>query len=67
MANGYVVLAPNTPPDPSKVLAQFVTGPLQGDATCQANAIAWKNGNFPTGTVQPMTEDKYNTDVVINP
>ena len=67
MANGYVVLAPNTPPNSAQVLAMFITGPLQGDATCLANANEWKTLTFPTGTVQACTVDSYGTGVVINP
>ena len=66
-ADGFVVLAPETPPDASKPLALFIVGPLQGSATCEANAIEWKILKFPTGTVQACTVEKYNTSVNITP
>jgi hypothetical protein len=67
MANGYVVLEANTPPDAAKVLAFFITGPEQGDSAALANANEFKANHFPTSTVQACTVTSYNTSVVVNP
>jgi hypothetical protein len=67
MAQGYVVLAASTPPNSSLVVAMFVVGNTQNDLDALSRANAFKAANNPTGTVQPMTVDNYNTSVVINP
>lgn len=67
MAQGYVVLAPNTPPDSSKVVAAFLAGSTQGLNTALAQANAFRGAEVPTGTVQLAEFTSYNTGVVINP
>lgn len=67
MANGVVVLAPNTPPDSSKPLAIFVEGPMQDHSAALAAAGEFKTSHFPTASIQDCTVEKYSTGVVINP
>ena len=67
MAQGYVVLAANTPPDAAKVVAIFLAGATQGLNTALTQANAFKAANVPTGTVQLCTLDTYNTGVAVNP
>lgn len=66
MSQGYVVLAPNTPPDASKVVGIFLAGATQGLNTALVQATEFRDEKVPTGTIQPCSIDTYNTSVPVN-
>ena len=67
MANGVVVLAPNTPPNSAQPLAIFIEGPMQDHNAALGAAGEFKTNHFPTASIQDCTVEKYNTSVAINP
>lgn len=67
MADGYVVLAPATPPDSSRPLAIFFKGTNINvdDAAALSRANAFKAASSPTASIQHCTVETYNSSIVI--